>query len=1107
MPTYPHIERYQAELNRLLEYGGSDSELNIRPAFQGCLDAYCREHTEKLALVPELRALSGVVPDGTVKDTLRMARGYWEAKDAHDDLDAEITRKFDRGYPRDNIIFEDSRTAVLIQNSEEAMRADMSRPRDLDRLIRRFLDYELPQIEEFRQAQSQFKADLPAVLQNLRQAVEEAEGENQSYRAATADFLDLCRQSISPEVSEADVREMLLQHILTKDIFLRVFAEDQFHRENDIAQRLDALEQTFFTGGVRRQAIDRLRAYYGAIGRAADEISDYAEKQQFLKAVYEDFYKAYNPAAADRLGVVYTPNEVVDFIIRGTDYLLKKHFGRTLADDNVQILDPATGTGTFITSLIDYLPADRLEYKYLNEMHANEVAILPYYIANLNIEYTYKEKTGSYLQFPNLCFVDTLDNMDWQQTGATGRAVTRQSAFNLGGLSVENWMRVQLQNEKTISVVIGNPPYNDQQSNWYDANPNRKYPAIDERIKETYVKEGTARRTHQYDMYKRFIRWASDRLADNGIIAFITNRAYLDTGQDDGFRKISAQEFSDIYVLDLGSDVRRNPKISGTTHNVFGIQTGVTIGFFVREKSRLGDCSIRYTRREDRELAIDKLAYLQAATLDKIEFEEVTPDDRSDWLNQSNSGFEKLIPLADKQAKSARTISNPRTVFGLCSMGISTNRDAWVYDFDVNGVSKKAFFFCSVYRNEKQRFEAEKPCASVIGGWVDRSIKWTTELERHLVKGNPLFYTDQNIVSSFYRPFVVKHCYYAPIITHRRYQMPRIFPHHRSADNQMISFCVNGKGFYVLATDRIVDLHFTGDTQCLPLYRYTRNGERISNITDWGIRRINDHYREEWGKDFDGIYPDGISAEDIFAYTYAVLHDPVYRYDYAADLLREFPRLPLYHEFDIWARMGRKLLDLHIGFESVEPYPLKRVEKSPPVKTAKTAREASPNDARLGQPSLVKEHRGAPYDSTAGDEPPPRARLRADKERGVIVLDDQTSLAGVPPDAWRYRLGNRSALEWVLDQYKEKKPRDPTIRERFNTYRFADHKERVIDLLQRVCTVSVKTMDIVDGMAYWDDGKLVVFGDRDKHEWSMMGLQSMFSEPEDEEWLKSWLEM
>ena len=344
---------------------------------------------------------------------------------------------------------------------------------------------------------------------------------------------------------------MLLQHILTQDIFLRVFGEDQFHRENNIARQLAALEQTFFTGDVRRQAIDRLRAYYGAIGRAADEIAEYAEKQKFLKAVYEDFYKAYNPAAADRLGVVCTPNEVVDFIIRGADHLLRKHFGRGLADDNVQILDPATGTGTFVTSLIDYLPAERLEYKYLNEIHANEVAILPYYIANLNIEYSYREKTGRYLEFPNLCFVDTLDNLDWQQSGATGGAVTRQAAFNLGGLSEENWIRGQEQNEKPISVVIGNPPYNANQQNENDNNRNRQYPDIDRRISETYISASTAQKTKQYDMYKRFIRWASDRLADDGIVAFVTNRAYLDTRQDDGFRQLAATEFSDLYILDL----------------------------------------------------------------------------------------------------------------------------------------------------------------------------------------------------------------------------------------------------------------------------------------------------------------------------------------------------------------------------------------------------------------------------------------------------------------------------------------------------------------------------------------------------------------------------
>ena len=1073
MPSYPHIERYQADKQRLIEYGGSDSEQSIRRAFANCLDAYCHEHREKLALVDELGAPLRNRPDGTVKDSLRMNRGYWEAKDSHDDLDTEIERKFNRGYPRDNIIFEDSQTAVLFQNRQEAMRVDMTRPDELHRLIRSFLDYELPEIEEFRQAQQQFKADLPTVIGNLREAVEEAEAGNPEYQEAAASFLELCKRSIGPAVSAADVREMLLQHILTQDIFLRVFGEDQFHRENDIARRLTDLGETFFTGDVRREAIDRLRAYYGAIGRAADEIADYAEKQQFLKAIYEDFYKAYNPAAADRLGVVYTPNEVVDFIIRGADHLLQKHFGRSLGDKNVQILDPATGTGTFVTNLINYLAEsgepdamERLEHKYLNEIHANEVAILPYYIANMNIEYTYREKTGRYLAFPNLCFVDTLDNMDWQ--GATGSAVARQASFNLGGLSVENWMRVQYQNEKTISVIIGNPPYNDSQSNWYELNPNRQYPEIDRRIRNTYVKEGTAQRTHQYDMYKRFIRWASDRLNDDGIIAFITNRAYLDTRQDDGFRKLAAQEFTDIYLMDLGSDVRRNPKISGTKHNVFGIQTGVAIGLFVRDKSRLGQCNIHYSSREDAEVARDKLAYLRGAQLDEIAFEDITPDKTADWLNQSNSDFGGLLPLANRETKLSKSTANECAVFGLYSVGISTNRDEWVYDLDANTLSDKVKFFCRVYGNEIQRFNAENPNIELVSGWVNGSIKWTTELERHLINGDALSFARGHIVSGLYRPYVARHCYYAPIITHRRYQQPQIFPHGMEAVNKTISFTAvaSNKDFHALAADRLVDLHLTGDTQCLPLYRYTDKGERVSNITDWGIRHINDHYKKEWGEDFKSVYPGGITAEHIFAYTYAVLHDPVYRHDYAVDLRREFPRLPLYHDFQAWERMGQALLDLHIGFESAEPYPLERIDQS-------------------------------------GDRK--RVILRPDKEKGSIALDDKTTLTGVPPEAWRYRLGSRSALEWVLDQYKERKPRDPTIAEKFNTYRFADYKERVIDLLRRVCTVSVRTMEIVDDMAYWDDeGNLVVFGDRDKHEWSMLGLSQWSSEPEDPEWEAAW---
>ena len=346
----------------------------------------------------------------------------------------------------------------------------------------------------------------------------------------------------------------------------------------------------------------------------------------------------------------------------------------------MQILDPATGTGTFITSLINHLPLDRLEHKYRHEIHANEVAILPYYIANLNIEYTYRERTGRYLEFPNLCFVDTLDNMDWQ--GASGGAVTRQGAFNLGGVSEENWIRVQEQNEKSISVIIGNPPYNANQQNWNDSNANREYREIDRRISETYISASTAQKTKQYDMYKRFIRWASDRLADDGIVAFVTNRSYVDKRQDDGFRQVTAQEFSDVYVLDLGGDVRGRSR----TGNVFGIMTGVAVGFFVRRSSALGKSRLLYYALDDQQSGVEKLGNLANLDLSVIDFNEITPDAKNNWINQGTHEFGLLVPLTDRQTKLAKTEGDERALFRLYSMGVSTNRDDWVYDFTVSSL-------------------------------------------------------------------------------------------------------------------------------------------------------------------------------------------------------------------------------------------------------------------------------------------------------------------------------------------------------------------------------------------------------------------------------------
>ena len=535
----------------------------------------------------------------------------------------------------------------------------------------------------------------PTVLENLRATVADAEADNPGYQEAAASFLDLCRKTIGPAVSPPDVREMLLQHILTKDIFLSIFKEDQFHQENNVARQLDTLERTFFTGDVRREAH---RAIAGILwsdraGRRRDRRlrREAAVPQGDLRGLLHRLQSGGGgPAGRDlhpqRGGRLHHP-------------WCRPPAAKALRQDpwpttTCRSWTRPTGTGTFVTNLINHLPADRLEHKYRHEIHANEVAILPYYIANLNIEYTYQQRTGRYLEFPNLCFVDTLDNLDWQQSGATGGAVTRQGAFNLGGLSEENWIRIQEQNEKPISVIIGNPPYNDSAKIWGDDSDNRGYSAIDKRIQETYVKEGTAQRTHQYDMYKRFIRWASDRLADDGIIGFVSNSAFLDARQDDGFRKVIAQEFNELWVLNLKGNARtsgeRRRREAG---NVFHdkIRVGVAVYFLVRCQG-LGGFRILYHPIDDYVRSQSKVDYVKAAFLTELGFDEIRPDESGNWLSQSNNNFAQLITLANRQAKLGQSRDLGATVFELVTPAVKSNRDGWVYDFDDGNLRDKAIF-------------------------------------------------------------------------------------------------------------------------------------------------------------------------------------------------------------------------------------------------------------------------------------------------------------------------------------------------------------------------------------------------------------------------------
>ncbi len=1057
------INDYLKQLDLIKKMSGSNRETIVREAFKDLLKAWGKQHNLVfLAEYPLKTATkSNIMVDGALLHELRMPLGYWEAKDESDDLGEEISKKFKKGYPQDNIIFSDDVTAVLWQNRNEVLRCDMTDTHALAKLLKLFFSFERPEIAGFRAAVEQFKSDLPAVLQALREMIEHEHKTNASFRKAEGKFLTHAQEVINPNLTEADVREMLIQHILTEEIFAKVFDDSDFHQHNNVARELYALEGEFFTGSLKKQTLKGLETYYAAIRAAAAQISSHSEKQTFLKVIYENFYKVYNAKAADRLGVVYTPNEIVRFMIDGADWLTEKHFGKNLIDKDVEILDPATGTGTFICELLEHFrgqPA-KLKHKYLHELHANEVAILPYYVANLNIEATYAAISGQYEEFPNLCFVDTLDNVGLH----TAQHGTTADIF--GSVSEENVARIKRQNSKRISVIIGNPPYNANQANENDNNKNREYPEIDQRIKHTYIAESTAQKTKLYDMYARFFRWASDRLSDNGVLAFVTNRSFIESRTFDGFRKIVAQEFSDIYVMDLGGDVRANPKLSGTKHNVFGIQTGVAISFFIKKSRTLSPtplpqmgegraqrrervARIYYIRRPEMETAEEKLGFLASHPMNSLSFDEVQPDKTHNWVNLANNDFETLLPLANKETKAAKTAGKERAIFKLYSLGVVTARDEWMYDFDTSSLEKKVEFLINSYNADRALIGGRGATKKVVDA-LNYEIKWTRAVKAALGRNSTISFDKSQITSANYRPFTKCFLYRDAVLNETGYQTPQFFGLPCRFKNPSITVMgdSSGKPYFTFAIDQIPDLNFvspaSGGTQTFALNRYDESSNRADNITDWALEQFQQRYDNPLpypsparGRGRSAAEGEGkvakITKQAIFHYCYAVLHDPLYREKYALNLKREFPRIPFYADFWQWAAWGEALMKLHIGYEAVELFALKRTDIP---------------DEKVRAAGLH-----------------PKPLLRADKDAGSIALDTETTLRGIPPEAWDYKLGNRCALEWVLDQYKEKKPKDPTIREKFDTYRFADYKEKVIDLLMRVTTVSVETERITRAM-------------------------------------------
>ncbi len=395
---------------------GATNEMSIKRAFDKLIDQWAFSKNYIYVTEITIKNESGkknIRPDGVLKNQLNLEIGFVESKDTKDTLDQEINKKlYKDGYPKTNIIFQDGIEAVLFQRGIEVSKIQMSDSNKLEKILNLFVNFKSDDIEKFEEALNKFKEDIPTIVETLRNTISEEYKINKKFILASDEFFSMCQKEINPQISQEDIREMIIQHILTEDLFKSVFDESDFHHENNIASQLEDLVNTFMSRSMRQNQLGELGYYYNTLNAHASKVADHHEKQKFLKVVYENLYKVYNPKGADKLGVVYTPNEIVRFMVKSTDYLLQKHFNKGLSDKNVHILDPATGTGTFITDIIDYIPEQYLEHKYKHEIFANEVAILPYYVANLNIEYTYKQKMGKYEEFPNSCFVDTLDNID-----------------------------------------------------------------------------------------------------------------------------------------------------------------------------------------------------------------------------------------------------------------------------------------------------------------------------------------------------------------------------------------------------------------------------------------------------------------------------------------------------------------------------------------------------------------------------------------------------------------------------------------------------------------------------------------------------------------------
>ena len=1075
------IEKYYNEIKEA-ELNGMNNEQNIREYFYELLKNYTNSQNLKIEretkeFVFENGQKKNIFLDGRIKKE-NMVIGWVENKDAKDDLNKEIKNKKEKQYPLLNTIFENSKELVLFQDGKEVIRVNMSKSEELDKVLIKFVSFRPEEYKKFQDAFNNLKRILPDLAKDLREFFKEEKKINKKFKENLKEFTKKCQLSINNNITEELAIEMIIQHMLTRDIFVIFFQNANFHMNNIISKSisniLTHINQKSF------EITEKIKSYTDCLSSYTKTITK-DDKQDILKTFYSDFYKALNSKKADVQGIEYTPIQIVKFMVDASEELLYKHFNKKLSSRDVNILDPCSGTGIFMAEIINRINSKDLEYKYKNELFSNEIDIMPYYISNLNIENAYFERTNSYEIFENICFLDTLEF----QTKLGNNALFGMEEFSEG-----NVKRAVRQYEKKINLIIGNPPYNANQKSENDNNKNKVYIDLDKRIKDTYVNLSSAQKTKQYDMYKRFIRWASDRIKseDDGIIAFITNNAYLDSRQDDGFRKSVQKEFDYIYIIDLKGNARKRNKSEGG--NVFNIQTGVAIMFLIKkgnsnkqkshceglkkpeaiqkQKSHFEvnqeviartkseaiqkvDCHASVEARNDSEensarndevlnqkkanikyynigdfLSGDKKLMTLQQDISFFDFEDIIPDNKGQWLNQTNNDFYEHTALIDKNVKNQKVgkAIEQKAIFKLFTLGVSTNRDNWAYDFDKEQLEKKIKYFLKIYNKERNSFKGINYLDSDKNSKLNYSIKWSRDLKKDLASNREYKFNKSNIRKCLYRPFVYSNLYFDDGVIDVKGINDKLFPNENS-ENLTLNFHVPipNRIHYSLVSKILIDLSFTiiAGNISVPLYVY-ENGEKKLNITDYAI------------KEFQNKYKDKATAENIFAYCHAVLSSPKYQKEYEENLKIDYPRIPLYKNFDRFVELGKRLIKLQTEFENFDC----RNEEI--------------------QLKIEKDFKYMPEDFSM---------IKLNKEKGIIIFDGKNRIENIPKKAFDYKIATKSAIEWVINYFSnknlrpDKEPDHKTLIENgLNSYDYKNIREYLFELIPKVINISVETVDI-----------------------------------------------